>query len=110
MTSDEPDFWDNEYLIREIVSKYGDKWSLLVLFVIDRAAIVRFNELGRMISDIPTRVLSGRLKTLVNDGLIERKIYTQVPPKVEYTLTEAGKSLIPIILQLTEWAKINMKR
>ena len=95
--------------IRNVVARFGDKWSLLVLLVIDNAGIVRFNELGRLIPDISTRVLSGTLKTLEADGLISRKIYAQVPPKVEYKLTETGKSLIPIIMQLTEWAQTNMK-
>ncbi|MDE6467341.1 MAG: helix-turn-helix transcriptional regulator [Muribaculaceae bacterium] len=95
--------------IRNVVARFGNKWSLLVLLVIDGSGIVRFNELGRMIPDISTRVLSTTLKTLEADGLIERKVYAQVPPKVEYSLTETGKSLIPLIMQLTEWAQTNMK-
>lgn len=95
--------------IRNVVSRFGDKWSLLVLLVIDDAGVVRFNELGRLIPDISTRVLSTTLKTLEADGLIDRKVYAQVPPKVEYTLTGTGKSLIPLIMQLTEWAQQNMQ-
>lgn len=95
--------------IRNVVARFGDKWSLLVLLVISGAGVVRFNELGRMIPDISTRVLSTTLKTLDADGLIDRKVYAQVPPKVEYTLTETGRSLIPLIMQLTEWAQQNMK-
>ncbi len=95
--------------IRNVVARFGDKWSLLVLLVISGAGVVRFNELGRMIPDISTRVLSTTLKTLEADGLIDRKEYAQVPPKVEYTLTETGRSLIPLIMQLTEWAQQNMK-
>ncbi len=91
------------------MARFGDKWSLLVLLVINEAGIVRFNELGRMIPDISTRVLSTTLKTLEADGLIDRKVYAQVPPKVEYTLTDTGRSLIPLIMQLTEWAQQNMK-
>lgn len=95
--------------IRNVVARFGDKWSLLVLLVINEAGIVRFNELGRMIPDISTRVLSTTLKALEADGLIDRKVYAQVPPKVEYTLTDTGRSLIPLIMQLTEWAQQNMK-
>lgn len=95
--------------IRNVVARFGDKWSLLVLLVISGAGVVRFNELGRMIPDISTRVLSATLKTLEADGLIDRKVYAQVPPKVEYTLTDTGRSLIPLIMQLTEWAQQNMK-
>lgn len=96
--------------IRNVVSRFGDKWSLLVLLTIDGEKIVRFNELGRMIPDIPTRVLSRTLKSLEADGLIDRRVYAEVPPKVEYSLTETGKSLIPIIMELTEWAQKNMNR
>lgn len=96
--------------IRNVVSRFGDKWSLLVLLVIDRGGVIRFNELGRMIPDISTRVLSTTLKTLEADGLIDRKVYALVPPKVEYSLTETGKSLIPLLMQLTEWAQTNMKK
>lgn len=88
--------------IRNVVARFGDKWSLLVLLVIEGEGTVRFNELRRIIPDISTRVLSSTLKTLEADGLINRKVYAQVPPKVEYTLTETGKSLIPIINQLTQ--------
>ena len=95
--------------IRNVVARFGDKWSLLVLLVIDGAGVVRFNELGRLIPDISTRVLSTTLKTLEADGLIDRKVYAQVPPKVEYPLTGTGKSLIPLIMQLTEWAQQNMQ-
>lgn len=95
--------------IRNVISRFGNKWSLLVLLVINEGQTVRFNELGRMIPDISTRVLSGTLKTLEADGLISRKVYAQVPPKVEYTLTDSGRSLIPLIMQLTAWAQTNMK-
>ena len=55
-------------------------------------------------------MLSSTLRTLEADGLIDRKVYAVVPPKVEYRLTEVGKSLLPIIQQLTEWAQTNMKK
>lgn len=96
--------------IRNVVARFGDKWSLLVLLVINSNVTVRFNELGRQIPDISTRVLSSTLKTLEADGLIDRKVYAQVPPKVEYTLTDTGRSLIPLIMQLTEWAQQNMTK
>lgn len=96
--------------IRNVVARFGDKWSLLVLLVINSNGTVRFNELGRQIPDISTRVLSSTLKTLEADGLIDRKVYAQVPPKVEYSLTDTGRSLIPLIMQLTEWAQQNMTK
>lgn len=96
--------------IRNVVARFGNKWAILVLLIIEKEGTARFNELGRLIPDISTRMLSGTLKTLEADGLIKRKVYAQVPPKVEYTLTDTGKSLIPLINQLTEWAQSNMKQ
>lgn len=96
--------------IRNVVARFGDKWSLLVLLVINSNVTVRFNELGRQIPDISTRVLSSTLKTLEADELIDRKVHAQVPPKVEYSLTDTGRSLIPLIMQLTEWAQQNMTK
>ncbi len=95
--------------IRNVVARFGDKWSLLVLLVINGQGVVRFNELCRLIPDISTRVLSTTLKTLEADGLIDRKVYAQVPPKVEYRLTATGESLIPLIMQLTDWAQKHMQ-
>lgn len=95
--------------VRNVIARFGNKWALLVLLVISEHPNVRFNELARLIPDVSTRVLSNTLKTLEADGLVNRKMYPQVPPRVEYALTGSGTSLIPIILQLTEWAQNNMK-
>ena len=68
------------------------------------------NELGREIPDVSSRVLAGTLRTLEADGLISRKVYPVVPPRVEYSLTEMGQSLVPLINDLTAWAQQNMAR
>ena len=96
--------------VRNVIARFGNKWALLVILVLSENGNVRFNELCRLIPDVSPRVLSGTLKTLEADGLISRKIYPVVPPKVEYRLTETGGSLVPIILQLTEWAQANIKK
>lgn len=95
--------------VRNVVARFGDKWSLLVLLVIDGAGTVRFKELERMIPDISAKMLAKVLRTLAADALVSRKVYAEVPPKVEYSLTETGKSLIPLIRQLTDWALRNME-
>lgn len=97
-------------LVRNVIARFGNKWALLTVLIIGEQGVVRFNELSRLIPDVSSRVLSSTLRTLEADGFIDRKVYAVVPPKVEYRLTEVGKSLLPLIQQLTEWAQANMKR
>lgn len=96
--------------VRNVIARFGNKWALLVVLVLSEHEQVRFNELCRLIPDVSSRVLSGTLKTLEADGLVSRKIYPVVPPKVEYRLTELGHSLVPLIRQLTEWAQTNLTK
>ncbi len=96
--------------VRNVIARFGNKWALLVVLVLSENGKVRFNSLRRLIPDISSRVLSGTLRTLEADGLISRTIYPEVPPKVEYQLTEMGRSLVPLIAQLTEWAQANIKK
>ncbi len=96
--------------VRHVIARFGDKWSLLVILTLDRHGTVRFNELGRLIPDISSRVLSATLRTLEADDLVSRKVYPVVPPRVEYALTETGRSLVPLIDRLTEWALQHMSQ
>lgn len=95
--------------VRNVVARFGNKWALLIILVLSENEPIRFNELGRKIPDISSRVLSNTLRTLEVDGLLNRTLYKEVPPRVEYSLTNTGRSLVPIILDLTEWAQKNMK-
>ena len=95
--------------VRNVVARFGNKWALLVILVLSENGPIRYNELGRKIPDISSRVLSNTLRILEADGLVNRRFYQEVPPRVEYSLTETGRSLVPIIIKLTEWAQNNMK-
>lgn len=95
--------------VRNVIARFGNKWALLVILILSEHEKIRFNELRQLIPDISSRVLSGTLKTLETDALVLRTTYPTVPPKVEYQLTELGRSLVPIINQLTEWAQTNLK-
>lgn len=95
--------------VRNVIARFGNKWALLVILILSENKVLRFNELGRLIPDVSSRVLSGTLRTLEADGLVERTVYPTVPPKVEYRLTETGASLVPFIVQLTEWAQKHIK-
>ena len=95
--------------VRNVIARFGNKWALLVILVLSENEPIRYNELHRKIPDISSRVLSGTLRVLEADALVERTYYQEVPPRVEYSLTDTGRSLVPIIMRLTEWAQKNMK-
>lgn len=94
--------------VRNVLDRFGDKWSILVLLVLGDADVLRFNELHKCIDTISQKMLAVTLRTLEADGLVNRTIYPQIPPRVEYELTDRGKSLLPLIRNLVDWAKENM--
>ncbi len=94
--------------IRNVLSRLGDKWSILVIVVLDANGTMRFSDLHKNIEDISHRMLTVTLRTLETDGLVNRKVYPEVPPRVEYCLTSIGEGLIPHINGLVEWASNNM--
>ena len=94
--------------IRNILARISDKWSILVLFTLNQSALMRFNTLKKNIPDISQKMLTVTLRTLEEDGFVKRKVYAEVPPRVEYSLTERAISLLPHINDLITWAKNNM--
>lgn len=83
------------------------KYKMLILYTLMGYEVVRFNEMKKYICDISYKTLSSTLKELETDGLVHREEYPQIPPKVEYSLTERGKSLIPILDSMCEWGDNN---
>ena len=81
------------------------KWKFAILYVLLDKGTLRFKELERSIPDISTRMLVKELKHLEKKGIVNRKAYATVPPKVEYSLNEVGKSLKPVIDSISEWGK-----
>lgn len=81
----------------------GGKWKLRILGRLLKKEVVRFNELKREISGITNTMLSNSLRELENDELITRKQYNEMPLRVEYTLTDRGKSLLPLLYEITTW-------
>jgi DNA-binding HxlR family transcriptional regulator len=94
--------------IRQILDRFGDKWSILILCLLSHKGTLRFNQISSQISDISQRMLTVTLRSLEADGLISRKLYPEIPPRVEYSLTPLGGSLVPYIENLAEWAAQNM--
>ena len=94
--------------IRNILARIIDKWSILVLFTLNQSALMRFNALQKNIPDISQKMLTVTLRTLEEDGFVKRQVYAEVPPRVEYSLTDRAISLLPHINSLIVWAKENM--
>ncbi len=93
--------------IRQVVSRFGDKWSLLVLFLLNRSetGVLRFNEIRRFMTDCSQKMLSQTLKSLEQSHLVHREVFPEVPPRVEYSLTDTGRSLMPALTALIDWGK-----
>lgn len=103
---------NTEYLtcpIRNVIDRFGDKWSLLILYHLHKGGTLRFGEIYHQMPDISEKMLSSKLKDLERDHLIKRKSYPVIPPKVEYTLTDLGESLIPHLDSLIGWAVEHFK-
>lgn len=83
------------------------KWKSVVLFHL-LSGTLRFNEIRKHIANVTPRMLTNQLRELEDDGLIDRKVYAQVPPKVEYSLSELGRSMEPILLALKYWGDANI--
>lgn len=94
--------------IRNILSRIGDKWSMLVLYTLETDEAKRFKELQRNIPDISQKMLTATLRMLEADGLVKREAFAEVPPRVEYSLSDKGKTLLPHINAILSWATDNM--
>lgn len=94
--------------IRNILARVSDKWSLLVLYTLNQEAPMRFSSLKKNIPDISQKMLTSTLRTLEQDGFVNRTVYAEVPPRVEYSLTPRAYSLLPHVNALIEWAEENM--
>ena len=91
----------------DVLNRIGDKWSVMVVGMLGRSGTLRFNELKRMINGVSQRMLTLTLRNLERDGLVTRTIYPEVPPRVEYSLTELGKTLQGPISALWDWSAEN---
>lgn len=92
--------------IRDVLDRIGDEWSLLVLGTLAKGTL-RFNELKREIGDVSQHMLSRTLKHLDEDGLVSRKLFPVIPPRVDYALTPLGQSFLEPLQVLIAWADQN---
>jgi DNA-binding HxlR family transcriptional regulator len=89
---------------REMLARVGDKWSVYVIHVLGDAGTLRFNELRGRVAGISQRMLTVTLRGMERDGLVTRKVYPEVPPRVEYALTKLGRTLRQLVRGLVQWS------
>lgn len=102
-----PEVMGAAFPARRLLSLIADKWTTVVLYCLSVQDIRRFNELQRQIPDISKKMLIQTLRSLERDGLLERRVYPEVPPRTDYRLTEAGRKMREPIAWLCEWARRN---
>src|SRR3954454_10198971 len=93
--------------VKDIMASYGDKWTMYTVLLLGQHQKMRFSELRCNINGISQRMLTVTLRSLEEDGIISRTIYPEIPPHVEYRLTELGEGLLKQLLQLATWAEEN---
>lgn len=92
--------------IRDVLDRIGDQWSLLILEVLEHGTM-RFSEIERAITDISKQMLAKTLRRLEEDGFVKRTLYPEVPPRVEYELTDLGRSFLAPMKGVIAWANEN---
>lgn len=95
-------------MVREILDLVGDKWSLYIIATL-KDGPVRFNELRRQIDGISQRMLTITLRGLERDGLVKRTLFPTIPPRVDYELTDVGRTLLAPVMALVTWANTNQE-
>lgn len=98
---------DNDRPFEYTLNLIGGKWKMRIIYKLSSCGVIRFNELKRLIPGITYKMLSAQLKELEKDQLVVRKEYPQIPPKVEYSLSEKGMSLIPVLNTMCAWGRKN---
>ena len=88
----------------------GGRWKPVVLFHLQAQGTLRFNALKRLIGGVTQRMLTTQLRELERDGIVHREVFPVVPPKVEYSLTDYGRTLEPMLLEMREWGARHMAR
>lgn len=96
--------------VRNILARLCDKWVLLVIYILDRSGkeSLRFTELKQQMPDISQKMLAMTLRTMEEDGYVTRTMFSEIPPRVEYALTERTRSLKPVLDSLLQWSVDNM--
>ena len=96
--------------VEATIGVIGGKWKAVILYHLMENPVIRFGEFRRILPKVTQQMLTAQLRELEADGVIKRKVYPQVPPKVEYSLTKFGKSISPIIKAMAVWGDVYERR
>lgn len=99
------DFYCEKELTLSIIS---GKWKAIIIWHLGHEGTHRFSELQKLFPNISHKILTNQLKELIDDGIVSREVFPEVPPKVEYSITELGKTIVPIVDMLYQWGKKRM--
>lgn len=99
------DFHCEKELTLSIIS---GKWKAVIIWHLGHEGTHRFSELQKLFPNISHKILTNQLKELIDDGIVSREVFPEVPPKVEYSITELGKTIVPIVDMLYQWGKKRM--
>lgn len=97
-----------ERLVREVIERVADKWTMLILEALEEHGTLRFTRLGELVGDISQKMLTKTLRAMERDGLVSRTVYPVVPPRVEYALTPLGRSLGAAFCGVWLWAEAHV--
>ena len=100
---------DGECVVDASLDLIGGKWKGMIVYQLLTQENLRFNALRRLVGDVTQRMLTKQLREMEEDGLISRTVYAEVPPRVEYRLTEAGRDLTPVVLALKTWGESHLR-
>lgn len=94
--------------VEATLSVIGGRWKSVIIFLLLQNDFLRFGELRRKVSGVTQRMLTNQLRELERDGIVAREVYAEVPPRVEYSLTDYGRTLEPIMLAMRDWGTEHM--
>ncbi|GAB4017748.1 winged helix-turn-helix transcriptional regulator [Spirosoma koreense] len=103
------DFNPNNCPVTHFLNQVGGKWKIMIIYAVSKNCN-RFSRLQRAMPDISKQMLVNQLRELEEDGILERIIYAEIPPRVEYKITERGQSLMPVIMVMQEWGLSDMRK
>jgi DNA-binding HxlR family transcriptional regulator len=102
--TDETKVYDKDYPTRRLLELVGDKWTPIIVYLLGQGT-KRYGELRRHLPDVSKKMLTQTLRSLEQDGLLKRKVYAEVPPRVDYDLTPLGQTFLEPITSLCAWAQ-----